>query len=114
MTVLPKIIHTDDFEAWVEDPFDGALISTILQQHNIEYTLRMYEVDKLEPAIEDGRRYRKWDLKDISVIYGLTIPETALAGFTSFDIKACIILHNITIEDLVLLVQRSIRMKAFL
>jgi hypothetical protein len=114
MTV-PEMIHCDDFEAQVAEPFDGAVMSDIIRQHGIQYTLRMYEPGKLEPAIEDGRRMYGWELKDIAVIHSLTIPESSLSGgFKSLGVKAIMIVHNITIKDLISLVQRSLKMKAFL
>ena len=113
--IVPEMIHCDDFEARVAEPFDGLIMSDILLQHEVEYTLRMYEPDKLEPAIEDGRRFKGWELKDIVVIHSLTIPDTTLSGgFKSLGVKAIMILHNITINDLISLVQRSLKMKAFL
>lgn len=113
--MIPEMIHCDDFEAQVVEPFDGTVMADILQQHNVKYIIRMYEPDKLEPAIEDGRRTKSWELKDIVVIHSLDISDRATAAiFNTLGVKAIMIVHNITIEDLVLLVQRSLKMKVFL
>lgn len=114
--MIPPIMSAEEFESSIEiNSSNVSLVLAIFRTHDIIVTARMYEIGKLEQAIEDARLTRGWDLNKIIVVNNITLSKDVLdKSNLNHSIRACLIIYDISFEDLIMTVKKSLKMKAFL